>query len=249
MVESLPHPARSFVLSYTSVRRAIGVIGLLLPVALAVGGWLAGVEIQDNMSLYYHTPMRDLLVGMLCTLGVFLFCYRGHDRVENWTANLACVFALGLAFLPTDAGSDPLRQGTVVGLLHTVCGGGFFLTLAYYALFHFPSTKPTYQEGEPHPAQRNLLYRLSGLLILLCMIVMGAYLLVLPEPWTAYADRYHALFWLEWIAVWSFASAWLIKGRIIIAELAVALLAVTQEKLMIPHWPGTRHDRGEEDRG
>lgn len=235
MPEPWSHPARSIVLSYQSVRRAIGVIGLLLPVTLVVGGWgLFGVPIQDNLSLYYHTPMRDVLVGMLCTLGVFLFCYRGHDRVEDWTANLACAFALGLALFPTEPNNDPLSQRSVAGLMHTLCGGGFFLTLAYYSLLHFPSHQrhADADEDEPHPRQRNLLYRLSGLAILLSMAVMGVYLLLLPAAWKQVADRYHALVWLEWVAIWSFASAWLIKGRIIFADVVVDMLALTQQKLI-----------------
>ncbi len=239
MSEHVQLHRRPIVLSYKRVRRAVGVIGLLLPVVLGPGGWLfADVAIQDNLSAYYHTPMRDWLVGLLCALGTFLFCYRGHDRIEDWTANLAALFALGLAMFPIDAHSDPLHPRSWVGLVHTFCGGGFFLTLAAYALLHFPTPMHGDRRSdidedlpEPHPAQRNLLYRASGLAILLSMAVMGVYLLILPVEWKVWADQYHALFWLEWVAVWSFASSWLIKGRVILADAIVGLLAAAQQKL------------------
>ncbi len=60
MLQELPKGAHTLVISYQGVRRAIGVVGLLLPILLGPVGWLFGVPIQDNMSSYYHTPMRDV---------------------------------------------------------------------------------------------------------------------------------------------------------------------------------------------
>jgi hypothetical protein len=102
-IPELTERTNSLVLSYVGIRRAIGVSGLLLPVMLGPVGWLFfGVEIQDSMSAYYHTAMRDVFGGTLCAMGIFLFCYRGYDRIENWTANVGCFSALGLALFPLD---------------------------------------------------------------------------------------------------------------------------------------------------
>ena len=233
MYSSLPDSARPLVVSYIGLRRAIGFSGLLLPMLLGPTGWLVfGIDIQDNLSSYYHTPMRDVFVGTLCALGIFLFCYRGHDWIENWTANLGCVFALGVALCPLDANSDPLHQKTIVGYLHSFCGGALFLTLAFYSLFHFPTTRLKNTEVEPHQEQRNIVYRGSGLVILVSMSLMGVYLFLLPRDWKTVCDRYNALFWLEWVAIWSFAAAWLTKGRVIIADVMIDLMALTQERLL-----------------
>src|SRR3954447_13327075 len=98
MIRRLPESTHSIVLSYLSVRRAIGAIGLLLPIVLGPVGWLVfGIEIQDNMSSYYHTALRDVFVGSLCAIGIFLFCYRGYDWIKRWTAFLGCLSALGVA--------------------------------------------------------------------------------------------------------------------------------------------------------
>jgi hypothetical protein len=202
MIEGLPKGARTLVISYLGVRRAIGAVGLLLPLVLGPVGWLAfGVEIQDNMSRYYHTALRDVFVGSLCTIGAFLFCYRGYDWIESWSANLGCLSALGLALFPIDADSDPLHQRSVVGWLHTGSGGAFLLTLAFYSLYHFPSTGAEKQESTPHETERNFVYRISGVVILLSLIAMGAYLLFFPEAWKRRFDEYHFLFWMEWVAV------------------------------------------------
>ena len=237
MFHRLPASTRPLVLSYVGLRRAVGVCGLLLPVLLGPVGYLAfGIPFQDNLSGYVHTPLRDVFVGLLFGIATLLFCYRGHDRLEDITANVAAAFALGLALFPLDPGSDPLHQRSALGVLHTLCGGGFFLTMTVYALLHFPVSTRTGRGGdtEPHQPQRNLIYRACGIAILLSMAAMGVYLLLLPPAWTRWCNSFHLLFWLEWVAVWAFAAAWLTKGRAIFTDLAVNLLALTQHKLVGP---------------
>ena len=227
------------VMSYVGIRRAIGISGLILPVALGPGGWLLGIEFQDNMSSYYYTALRDVFVGTLCAIGIFLLCYRGHDWIENWTANFGCLSALGLALFPIDLGSEPPLQRTPVGYAHTLFGGVFFLTLAFYSLYHFPRRRGDADvadaldgpHGGPprHLRTQNLIYRSSGIIILLSMMAMGTYLFLIPDAWRVWCDRWNALFWLEWVAVWSFAAAWLTKGRAIGTDLALSLLEAVSD--------------------
>ncbi len=223
---------RTLVVSYLSVRRAIGGIGLALPVLLGPVGWLVfGIEIQNNISSYYHTVLRDVFVGAMCAIGIFLFCYRGYDWIESWTANFGCLSALGVALFPLDANSDPLYQKSLIGYMHSFFGGAFFLTLAFYSLYHFPTRKSKPHEIATHELERNLIYWTSGVVILVSMLAMGAYLLLLPTEWKDWLNGYNFLFWLEWIAIWSFAAAWLTKGRAIFADIAVDLMALPVELL------------------
>ncbi|MHC5540447.1 hypothetical protein ACYOEI_19675 [Singulisphaera rosea] len=232
MIHDISKSTRTLVISYLGVRRAIGTVGLILPILLGPVGWLVfGIDIQENMSSYYHTALRDVFVGAMCTIGVFLFCYRGYDWIESWTANFGCLSALGVAFFPLDAGSDPLHQRSVVGYLHTVSGGVFFLTLAFYSLYHFPSSKAETCEPAPHEGERNFVYRTSGVVILLSLVGMGTYLFLLPAEWQRRLNDYHFLFWGEWVAVWAFAAAWLTKGRAIFADIAVDLMALPSQIL------------------
>src|ERR1700743_3976263 len=84
VIPELPTHTQPLVVSYFGLRRAIGVSGLLLPIVLwPVGWWLFKVPVQDNMSSYYYTPLRDVFVGTMFAIGVFLFCYRGNDWIEN----------------------------------------------------------------------------------------------------------------------------------------------------------------------
>jgi hypothetical protein len=245
--ETTATSADPLVVSYLAVRRAVGVTGLMLPLLLWPGAWLVwGVPVQDNMSAYYHTPARDVFVGALFTMGVFLYCYRGHDWIEDASANVGSVSALGLALFPLDAGKDPLEAQSWVGYLHMAFGASLFLTLAFYSLVHFPhyhwpdwrwtrwmrerSQAEPVDELEPHELQRNLIYWASGLVILSSMAAMGAYL-VMPVWLKAYFNDYRFLFWMEWVALWAFAAAWLTKGRAIVADLAVAALVLPTEFL------------------
>lgn len=75
MESHLSESTRTLVVSYLGIRRAIGAIGLALPILLGPVGWLVfGIEIQDNLSSYYHTALRDIFVGAMCAIGIFLFC-------------------------------------------------------------------------------------------------------------------------------------------------------------------------------
>lgn len=226
------------VLSAIGLRRAIGVSGFVLPVVLGPIGWLFfGIDIQDNISSYYHTDLRDVFVGVLVAMGIFLFCYRGGDGIENWTANIGCVSVIGVALCPLDAGSDPLIQRSIIGYLHTICGGVFFITLAFYSLYHFPSTLFPYAKRrrsvvEPNEFERNAIYRISGLTILASLLAMATYLVLVPMEWKRLLNQYNFLFWMEWVAIWSFAAAWITKGRVIIADLAIELIAQGRQTLV-----------------
>ena len=65
MIDDLPERTSTLVASYLTIRRAVGWSGLALPVTLLVGGWIAGVPVQDNMSSYYHTAILLFDAGSL----------------------------------------------------------------------------------------------------------------------------------------------------------------------------------------
>ena len=90
------------VISYYTMRRAIGILGITLPLILVAGSSLFGGcrEVQYSISTYYHTNMRNIFVGYNCAVALFLFAYRGHDWRDNLTGYLGCIFVLGVAFLP-----------------------------------------------------------------------------------------------------------------------------------------------------
>jgi hypothetical protein len=217
LVERNPH-AHSVVVSYLGLRRSLGLLALAMPIILGPIGFLFfGIEIQDNMSSYYYTPMRDIFVGVMCAMGIFLYCYHGYDSLENWTGNLACVSAIGIALCPLDEKSDPLYQSTITGYIHSMCGGMFFFTLAIFSLYHFPRGHFGLRLKTPDE-QRDGIYFASGATLVGCMFLMGVYLLFIRGSWREFLDRWNFLFWMEWIAVWAFGVAWLVKGQALLAD-------------------------------
>src|SRR5260221_13688340 len=88
--------------SYLTLRRIVGLLGVLLPVALAFWGFAlcACFELRPSISDYYALRTRDVFVGSLFTIGWFLFTYRGYERKDDIAGNLACLFALGVALSP-----------------------------------------------------------------------------------------------------------------------------------------------------
>ncbi|MGQ0562726.1 MAG: DUF998 domain-containing protein [Gemmatimonadota bacterium] len=204
----------SLVRSYLTLRKAIGVIGTALPFVLAFGGMLVLQRpgIESSISGYYHTAMRDVFVGSLCAIGVFLWSYRGYDERDNIAGNLACIFALGVALFPTTPPA-PTAADKLAGVLHYSSAAAFFLTLAYFCLVLFRQT------NKPNPArkkvQRNQVYALCGNLILTCIGLIVVVKLV-PDSWPIHT--YDPVFWLEAAAVVAFGISWLTKGEAILAD-------------------------------
>ena len=90
------------IVSYMFLRQTVGWIGTLLPFVLLFGLPISSTEPRpDSMSGYYYTDMRNIFVGALCALGVFLAAYDGYDDVDRWITNIAGLCAVGVAFCPT----------------------------------------------------------------------------------------------------------------------------------------------------
>ncbi|GLZ41393.1 DUF998 domain-containing protein [Actinokineospora sp. NBRC 105648] len=198
--------------SYLYLRRAIGVIGLALPVVLVVGNLLADGGMRNSISGYYYSDVRDILVGAMCAVGVFLLSYRGYGRVDDMAGNIAAVAAVGIALFPT-LPPNPTGGDRVVAALHIAFAAVFFLTLAFFSLVLFrKSDDPT---PDRRKRQRNAVYLVCGIAILAClalMAVLGFFL----DPQTAHL---RPALWLEAGAILAFGVSWLTKGEAILGDL------------------------------
>ncbi|HAK44901.1 MAG TPA: hypothetical protein DCO79_03125 [Spirochaeta sp.] len=66
---------KSIIISYYTLRRLIGILGILLPFICMFGGLAAGIEVQSSVSAYYHSNMRELFTGLMSCMAVFLLTY------------------------------------------------------------------------------------------------------------------------------------------------------------------------------
>ncbi|MCA1949384.1 MAG: hypothetical protein LDL24_02355 [Treponema sp.] len=213
---------RSILISYKTLRRLIGILGMALPVALIAGGFLQpGGGIQGSISAYYHTNMRDLFVGILFVVGLFLISYHGYDKEDNLVTNLSGLFAIGVALFPTVASDNsglaallPPRLGVfqlepeLSGTLHLLWALLFFILLAYNAYFLF--TKTGDKKPGPQKLKRNTVYRTCGILIVASLLGIVLYMLFLQKT---VLRHYAPVLILETIALWAFGFSWFVKGE------------------------------------
>jgi hypothetical protein len=132
---------RPLVLSYMQIRRAVGAIGVLLPFVLFVGNKIIGYGVQPSMSGYYYTPMRNIFVGSLCALAIFLITYDGWDRADTVITDLAGIGTFGTALCPTSP-VHPTGHQAVVGIFHLTFACLTFFLLAVMSL-RFAKRVPT----------------------------------------------------------------------------------------------------------
>ena len=215
--------SHEMVMSYVLMRVFVGAIGIVLPWLLIVGNWAAGYGFQPSMSGYYYTPMRNFFVGALWALGTFLVAYNGYDRADRMITNIAGAATIGVSLLPTTPADNPALHQIVIGDLHLTCACIAFVLLAVMAL-RFAKREATppglrfwprvgYAFGFTRAADSGtprweiIVYRLSGI------VILGCVLLIYPLSNVAT----YSLLTLETIMLVFFGLSWFVKGRKILA--------------------------------
>jgi hypothetical protein len=119
-----PPANQDSIISYLLLRKSLGWIAIAMPFALGFGAWFfEGIPWADSISAYYYTSMRDVFVGTMFAVGVFLFCYRGRNRQDNIVTNLAGIAAAAIGLAARDI--DPVARA--LGVLMLVCFGAIAL--------------------------------------------------------------------------------------------------------------------------
>lgn len=212
-----PPANESLVLSYLGLRKAIGIIGILLPFVLVFGKILLegeGLSIESSISAYYYTVMGDVFVGSLCAVGVFLLSYRGYERKDNIAGDIACIFAIGVALFPTTPEINWTSKDKIIGDVHLFCATGFFLTLAFFSLCLFRKTNPD-KPPTRMKVWRNRVYAACGYIILACLALAAVVSFVSDDlP----IKRLDPIFWLEATAIVAFGVSWFTKGEAILKD-------------------------------
>lgn len=228
-------PARSdesvLVINYMHLRKAVGWAGTLLPVILLIANPIAlSIEnsgcgvVPGSVSGYYYLPVRNIFVGVLCALGLFLIAYVGYDLGDRLVTDAAGVFAVGVALFPTKptVASPPSvtcqtvaqlsTREQVVGDMHLVFAGLMFVFLAWMAI-RFTSTDSP--QPSPQKLLRNRIYQICAIVIVACLVaaVITTFLPASVKalfPW---------LFLWEAVAIFAFGVSWFVKGQTLISPL------------------------------
>ena len=200
--------------SYLALRKAVGWIGILLPFVLMAGVLLffEGDPVRKTISLYYYSGMRDVFVGSVCAIALFLFFYKGYDKWDNLTGNMAGVFALGIALFPT-ASQGPQNWA---GIVHFICAVFFFIIISAISIFLFTrkAANPSKQK-----LKRNVIYIICGLVMIFSLIAILIYFCFFDFENSGSCF----VFWAESVALISFGVSWLTKGGTLYPDRSVTL--------------------------
>ncbi|HEY1195179.1 hypothetical protein [Flavobacterium sp.] len=214
----LTYQGKNFdVMTYRSIRRAIGYLAISLPIILLTFSYFKffNTKPQPSISDYYYTNLREIFTGTLCAVGLFLIRYEGHRNASIWKndkllTNIAGIMAIGVALVPTTAPKPDLSTNgekpceiiiyTLIhyplNWLHYTFAAVLFLILALIALNVF-----TIKNENDIPAYEYSIYRFCGYSILLFIILI---------PLNLFNN---ATLVFEALSLFSFGTAWLIKGR------------------------------------
>lgn len=205
---------------YLWVRRSIGLMGMIFPFVLVFGNMLLCTDDTwlQSISAYFHTKMQTLFVGTLSVIGILLFTYRGPKGEDSMLANLASLFAFGVAFLPTKLPDSPgvcfagLNYDCYI--LHLISTIGLFSCFAYFAIvvFNKPNEFGLLSEGRQKQVPW---FKTSGYIILACMAGIAVHWILQDKM--NMDIRFPLTFVLEWVALVAFGISWVIKGDWIIS--------------------------------
>ena len=189
----------------------------------AMGDWLVGTLCAIGVFLIaykgYATRPPRLWLG---------------DREMS---RIAGISAIGVALFPISAEPETAlcRAGNAVGRcaelerqepgiqpvsgffghgdwLHLGFALVFFLALAYFALVLFPMGGKRTPEGRPAPSPEHHTYRACGVIILISLVAIVAYVAGLSNA-LPILRQVDFLFWAETVAVVAFSVSWLAKGK------------------------------------
>lgn len=211
--------------NYLYLRKVVGWLGTLLPLILLAANPIAlSIEhsscgwLPNSVSGYYYSPVRNIFVGVLVGLGLFLIAYVGADLGDRVITDLAGVFALGVAFFPTtptvaspasatcETVSHLSSRQQVIGDVHAVSAVLFLLFLAWMAIRFTTTDSP---QPSPQRLLRNRIYWICAIVILASAVaaVVTNFLPVSLRPSFPY------LFLYEAVGIFAFGVSWFVDDQ------------------------------------
>ncbi|MCI2393305.1 hypothetical protein [Aliiroseovarius sediminis] len=226
MQDTDPHPDNSTVLR---LRRAIGAIGLTLPFVLVANVFLFDVPMQESISDFFFTELREVFVSAAAGVGLFLVAYEGYARrpaeilTDRLVSTVAGVSIFATAFVPTLCNREacyaplalfdrliPPAMDQLQQTIHFSAAGLFLIFMGITSLRLF--TRCTSAMPDTHKQRRNLCYRFFGWTILAMVALIGFVKLALPDLGAVWDAEWSFTFWAESVALWALGLSWLLKG-------------------------------------
>lgn len=211
---------KDIIISYKTLRRLIGFLGILLPLICIAGGLLFTTDaVQQSISLYYYSNMRDFLVGILFVVSLFLITYKGTHVIDMIITTITGIAGLCVAIFPCyNELYETVRVGifqlypATSNIVHLTFASLFFILLAVNSIFLFTRKSDVVT---PQKLKRNTIYITCGIIILVCFIGLVICMLTLTQE-----QKFESkiILILEAIALLAFGISWLVKGQTIIPD-------------------------------
>lgn len=186
---------------------------MFFPIILTIGTqFFECRELQNAISTYYYTNMRDFFVGILFAIGITFFCYNGYDKYDRIASWFATVSIICIAVFPTNNESTCLfglksNLSTTSGLLHNISATTLFITLAVMCLFLFTKSN---QFPTEEKKIRNKIYKTCGIIIFSSLIFLALYMNT--NLLRLQFGHWKPVFLFESIMLIAFGFAWIVKG-------------------------------------
>jgi hypothetical protein len=218
-------PNENIVISYLSLRRLIGSLGIALPLILLIASLTKDSEILPSVSHYFHSSMKIIFTGILFSIATFLWTYNGEDFGEKVICKIASILAVLIAVVPTknrinleegipytiadfskfECPSIPRKDW--VGYWHLIFAALFFVTLFILIWFKFIP----HEKKSTEPNQKMIrIYKVCGIGMLISILLVPL-VKILNLNFTSFPPT----FCLEMLALLFFGFAWLVKGETI----------------------------------
>ena len=193
--------------SYLIIRRSIGILGILLPILLILGGLVSpDRSIESSLSAYYHNNLGDVFVLILGAAALLLIAYRGNKTGVRILTTAGGIMAMFVILFPTKMDGVPIPYGVFLippgpsWFLHNVFALSFFSILSVISFVHF--TK--HIEGTPDSRiKKNKWYKLFGIIIFISALLYGVFIFLFPG---------YPVLIAETVGLEAIGATWLIKG-------------------------------------
>lgn len=193
-------------------RRALAIIGFLLPLLSTLPGFMAyeknGSEFWYSISATFYATSNICMIAGLSIFAFYLWNYKGYDIGDKFTCRFSSLMCIGILLFPCSCAAAGLTTGifniptNVSNIIHCILAGLLFGSFAYMIGFRFTkTTEPMTNEK----LVRNMVYRTACKLIVTAMLaqVITSYLGV---RWMTIVN--------ETVMLWAFSYAWGVKSDV-----------------------------------
>ena len=197
--------------SFLVQRRGMALLAALFPLTFLASSFvLHRTAFQTSISAYYWTCdlERNVFVGVLCAISVFLILYKGYNVLEDRVLDLAGFSAGGVAFFPMNRLGDCASSGLSV---HGVFAVTFFACIFYVCIFMSENSLPDIEDPARRQRFRTAYHGCSGAMV--ASVAAALLSRFLPTGWRQGLCEHGAIFWFEAVGVWAFGAFWYIKTR------------------------------------